>query len=139
MAGKAPSQTPRSWTVEYRPTFERIQRRRCFVWHTIPMVFPLSRFRAMVARAPDGLEQTGSPELIPGPRIRSYDARPNSFLNGIGAGRPLHESRKPAHAARFCGLSGAVARRAPAWQAGLGSLGFHSDIAGGTVEDDAVL
>ena len=28
------------------------------------------------------------PELIPGPRIRSYDARPNSFLNGIGAGRP---------------------------------------------------
>src|SRR5260370_37629099 len=27
--------------------------------------------------APDGLEQTGSPELIPGPRIRSYDARPN--------------------------------------------------------------
>jgi len=26
--------------------------------------------------------------LIPGPRIRSYDARPNSFLYGIGAGRP---------------------------------------------------
>src|ERR1700738_5007284 len=27
----------------------------------------------------------------------------------------------------------------PAWQAGLGSLGFHSDIAGDTMKDDAVL
>jgi hypothetical protein len=34
--------------LKYRPTFELIQRRRCFVWHTIPMVFLLSRFRAMV-------------------------------------------------------------------------------------------
>src|SRR5882724_10833079 len=31
-------------------------------------------------RAPDGLEQTGSPELIPGPRIRSYDARPAPLI-----------------------------------------------------------
>jgi hypothetical protein len=39
----------RSWGCpKYRPMFELIQRRRCFVWHTIPVVFPLSRFRAMV-------------------------------------------------------------------------------------------
>src|SRR5882757_388099 len=94
-------------------------------------------------RAPDGLEQTGSPELIPGPRIRSYDARPNSFLNGIGAGRPCTSLGSPLGASGFYGLScadrSAPSHGSPAWQAGLGSLGFHSDIAGGTVEGDAVL
>src|SRR5712691_7231120 len=54
-------------------------------------------------RAPDGLEQTGSPELIPGPRIRSYDARPNSFLNGIGAGRPCTSLGSPPVRPDFAG------------------------------------
>src|SRR6266700_5255305 len=46
-------------------------------------------------RAPDGLEQTGIPELIPGPRIRSYDARPNSFLNGHWRGAPCTSLGRP--------------------------------------------
>src|SRR5260221_8960353 len=46
-------------------------------------LFPYTTlFRSLkgAPRAPDGLEQTGSPELIPGPRIRSYDARPAPLI-----------------------------------------------------------
>jgi len=53
----------KSWLPKVPATFELIQRRRCFVWHTIPMVFSLSRFRAMVG---------AMPELT---RRRSTDAR----------------------------------------------------------------
>jgi len=62
-------------------------------------------------RAPDGLEQTGSPELIPGPRIRSYDARPNSFLNGIGAGRPCTSLGSPLVRPDFAGCHVPIDRR----------------------------
>ncbi len=65
-------------------------------------------------RAPDGLEQTGSPGLIPGPRIRSYDARPNSFLNGIGAGRPCTSLGSPLVRPDFA-VSPRQRMGAPAW------------------------